>query len=228
METTKCKICGHGVKAVYDRQFKKNYYLCNHCRFLFMDESKIPTAEREKAEYLTHQNTLDNDGYVNMLRTFTRKAIIPFQKKPDRGGTLKALDFGSGPGDCVLSHILREELGYDVDIYDVFFSPGKVYTDKTYDLITCTEVSEHLQNPLDTLTLLKNLLKPGGILALTTLFHPIDKENPGGEEMFQQWWYRRDVTHIGFFRPETFRFIARLLEMEILVMDERNTVSMRV
>jgi len=220
-----CKICSHEVRTVFDRQFKVDYYFCPHCEFLFMDETAMVSPEREKAEYSTHQNTLDNEGYVNRFREFLKKAVIPFQTNPGPGGKRTALDFGSGPGDCVMAHVLREERGYDVDIYDVYFAPEKVYTDNTYDLITCTEVLEHLKDPMETLRLLKRHLKPNGILALMTLFHPITENNPEGEEMFQQWWYRRDITHIGFFRPKTFRFIAHLLEMKLLMMDEWNAVT---
>ena len=228
MKRKNCIICSHDVRAVVDPKFKIDYYFCPHCEFLFMDEAAIVSPEREKAEYSTHQNTLDNEGYVNMFREFIKKAVTPFQTNPGQTGKRTALDFGSGPGDCVLAHVLREERGYAVDIYDVYFAPEKVYTDKIYNLITCTEVLEHLKNPVETLRLLKQHLKPGGILALMTLFHPITEDNPGGEEMFQQWWYCRDVTHICFFRPKTLRFMARLLEMELLMIDDRNTVSFKL
>ncbi|MCP5104760.1 MAG: class I SAM-dependent methyltransferase [bacterium] len=223
----RCKICAHDTAAIFDRQFKMDYYLCPNCEFMFRDETQIPSPEREKAEYLTHQNTLGNEGYVNMLREFIHKTVTPFQPEPTGGGKRNALDFGSGPGDCVLAHLLREENGYDVDIYDVYFAPGKIYMGKSYDLITCTEVPEHLNDPPATLRLLKKHLKPGGILALTTLFHPIAEDNPAGEEQFQDWWYRRDITHTCFYRPKTFRFIAGLLEMKVLMMDGRNCISLQ-
>jgi 2-polyprenyl-3-methyl-5-hydroxy-6-metoxy-1,4-benzoquinol methylase len=107
-----------------------------------------------------------------------------------------------------------------------------VYPDKTYDLITCTEVLEHLKDPLETLRMLKDRLNPGGILAVMTLFHPVYdiSSTPDPlpcEKVFKAWWYRRDPTHISFFRPETFYHAARLLDMTILIMDEKNTVSYR-
>lgn len=143
--------------------------------------------------------------------------------KSGRGKT--ALDYGSGPGDCVLAHVMREESGFSTDIYDVYFSPEKVFEGKQYDLITCTEVLEHLTQPLEVLGLLKQHLKPRGILALMTLFHPVGEDNPGGEEQFQDWWYRRDITHICYYRPRTFHEIGERLGMKLLTMDERNTLS---
>jgi 2-polyprenyl-3-methyl-5-hydroxy-6-metoxy-1,4-benzoquinol methylase len=187
-----------------------------------MDDARVLTPEKEKEEYLTHQNSLENEGYVNMFRKFLDKTVTPFQKKQENKDKLKALDYGSGPGDCVLAHILRQEKDYHVDIYDVYFAPVKVFTNKTYDLVTCTEVIEHLQNPVETLKLLKTLLKPYGILALMTLFHPIGENSKEGEAGFLKWWYRHDWTHISFFRPKTFTYIAHLLDMNLLVLEDRN------
>lgn len=189
-----------------------------------MDESEILPPGKEKIEYLTHNNTLENKGYVNMFREFIKKTITPYL---DIKNNKRALDFGSGPGpDWVLAHLLIEE-GVKVEIYDAYFAPEKVYIDKTYDLITCTEVLEHLKEPLETLKLLKKHLKSNDILALMTLFHPIKGENLEGEEQFQQWWYRRDVTHASFFRPKTFQYIANLLGMSLLMIDERNSISLQ-
>jgi len=225
-----CKICNHAVRNVFDGQFKINYYFCPHCEFLFLDEAHVLPAEREKAEYLTHNNTLENKGYVDMFLNLVRKAVSPFQSSMAQGVSLSALDFGSGPGDCVLAHVLKKEFGYRVDPYDIYFSPAKIYEGKQYHLITCTEVIEHLKKPLEILKILKNHLKPGGILLITTLFHPIKGFLPGGElegeEVFQKWWYRRDVTHICFFRPKTFQYLAAMLGMDILFCTQPNTITL--
>ncbi len=220
-----CKICSNHVRAIYDEQFDVNYYYCGSCRFLFMDDKNILPPEQEQQRYLRHTNTLEDTGYVDMLKTFINKSITPFQQN-----IKTALDFGSGPGP-VLSQLLRE-MGYETDIYDIYFAPGKVYKGKTYDLITCTEVVEHLKDPLETLRRLKDRLNPGGILAVMTLFHPVydissTPEQLPCEKVFKDWWYRRDPTHISFFRPETFYHVARLLDITILMMDQKNTVSFR-
>lgn len=223
-----CKICSRDVRTIYDRQFDINYYYCHNCGFLFTDEKKILLPEQERNRYQCHTNTLADTGYVDMLKTFIKKSISPFQEK-----TKTALDFGSGP-EAVLA-ILLKQMGVVVDIYDKYFSPGPVYQEKTYDLITCTEVLEHLKDPLAVLNMLKNHLNPGGILAMMTLFHPVQWEGASptphelpGEAEFKDWWYRRDPTHISFFRPETFGYIANLLDMTILMTDNKNTISFKI
>jgi SAM-dependent methyltransferase len=188
-----------------------------------MNDEKILTPDQELNRYLKHTNSLDNTGYVEMLKTFIDKSITPF-----RQNIKTILDFGSGP-EPVLAQLLRE-MGFKVDIYDIFFAPEEAYLDKTYDLITCTEVLEHLKDPLKILGIIRNLLNPGGIIAIMTLFHPVYGLSPTPdqlpcEKIFKDWWYRRDPTHISFFRPETFYHIAKSLDLTILTMDQKNTVS---
>lgn len=182
-----------------------------------MDPSGILPEDKEKARYLEHVNTPENTGYVTMLHSFLEKSVLHFHNSINT-----ALDFGSGPVP-VLASIL-EEKGCSVDFYDVYFAPEPIYQNKTYDLITCTEVLEHLANPLETLLLLNTLLKPGGILAVMTLFHPADG-SAEGDGKFKRWWYRRDPTHISFFRPETFEFLTRILGLSLLMCDNKNTLS---
>jgi len=214
-----CEICGHGVRTIHDGRFEIDYYYCKNCEFMFMDDEKIVPPEQEQKRYLAHINTPDDTEYVDMLKRFIEISIKPFHKN-----ITTALDFGSGPGP-VLSMLLKK-MGFEVDIYDIYFAPQKVYRGKTYDLITCTEVLEHVKNPLEILKELKKHLNPGAILAIMTLFHPVEGLSPANASVFNNWWYRRDPTHISFFRPETFRYISRVLDMAILMIDEKNTVSL--
>ena len=72
---------------------------------------------------------------------------------------------------------------------------------RTYDFLVCTEVLEHLRRPAEDLVRLDGLLKPGGLLGVMTGVLEDDAAFPG-------WWYRKDFTHICFYRPETLDWIA--------------------
>ncbi len=209
-----CKICNSTTLTVKDKQFRLDYFNCTNCDYLFLNPDDIVSKEEELRIYELHQNTLENTGYVNMFKDFIKKTITPHQSN-----IKTALDFGSGP-EPVLAHLLTEE-GFDVDIYDPFFSPNKIYENKTYDLITSTEVVEHLKNPLETFELLYNCLNPEGILSMLTLFHPQD------DERFQTWWYRRDTTHISFYTHTTFKYLAEKFNMKIVFLDNKNTCAMQ-
>jgi len=197
------------MRTIYDKQYDHNYYCCDNCGFIFLDENKIISSEQEKKQYGFHNNSFENSGYVNMFQEFIGKAILPY-----RARIKTALDFGSGPTP-VLAELLRQE-GFEVDIYDKYFSPEEVYLSKKYDLITATEVFEHLKDPLAVLKLLKSHLNQNGILAIMTLFHP------NGIEEFKLWWYRRDSTHISFYTPKTFECLASLLGMKVMMVDDKN------
>ncbi len=132
----------------------------------------------------------------------------------------KALDFGSGP-EPVLATFLETSYNYDVDIYDLFFSPKKVYEGKKYDLITCTEVVEHLNNPLPFFKLFSSLLSPGGVLSIMTLLHPRDKEE------FLSWYYIREDSHITFYSLKTLQYIASQTGLTLIYSDEVRYASFK-
>ena len=116
--------------------------------------------------------------------------------------------------------MLLNRLGIEVDIFDCYFFPQKTFLNKRYDLITCTEVFEHLKNPLETLILLESLLNEDGVLAVTTLFHTTSND-------FSKWWYRRDSTHICFYSPRTFKWIEEHFNFTIEVMDNSSICVLR-
>ncbi|EKE02108.1 MAG: 2-polyprenyl-3-methyl-5-hydroxy-6-metoxy-1,4-ben zoquinolmethylase [uncultured bacterium] len=204
-----CRICNNQTITIYDRQFDINYYNCINCDYIFIDPESIVSKEEELRIYQLHHNSLENTGYVNMFKDFADKAIMPY-----KSSTKSILDFGSGPSP-VLAHLLREE-GFEVDIYDPYFAPEKVYENKVYDLITSTEVIEHLSNPVETFKILYKHLNPSGIISIMTLYHPQDNEK------FQSWWYRRDETHISFYTHNTMKHLAKIFNMEILLLDSKN------
>lgn len=204
-----CKICSREVSLLRDAKFHIDYFLCTSCEYIFIDEAAIVPPEQEIALYKQHNNTMDNEGYVNMFKEFMKISVDPYKER------LKtALDFGCGPGP-VLAALLQQQ-GFAVDIYDPYFAPEKVYANKRYDLITATEVFEHLQDPLQTAQLLKDHLNDGGILAIMTLFHPGDMVS------FNNWWYRHDPTHISFYRPKTLTVLAGQLGLKVLTFNEKN------
>lgn len=202
-----CKICGADTRNFNDTQFNVSYHYCETCEFIAKDENSLVSPEEEKKEYDLHNNSYQNEGYVNMFRDFLNRSVIDFVNNGK-----EALDFGSGP-EPVLAKVLSDEYGYTTDIYDLYYSPERVFEGKKYDLITSTEVVEHLKNPLEYFSIFKNLLKEDGILAIMTVFHPQD------DEKFCKWYYRRDKTHISFYTPKTMEYIAQILDLELRYID---------
>ncbi len=189
-----CPLCYSSKTEEFSHSENRYYYLCQNCDVVFVPPKYLVSEIEEKAKYDNHQNSPDNEGYC----TFLNKLLLPLQgyiKKGDSG-----LDFGSGPGPTL--SVLMTKRGYEMDIYDIFYHDNKKVFEKEYDFITSTEVIEHLHHPLEEIERLWECLKEGGVLGLMTAFRVED---------FEKWYYKRDLTHIRFFTPLTFAWLAKKL-----------------
>ena len=204
-----CKVCSQAVTCIFDEKDTIPYYWCMQCDYISIDEGKIISHAEEKERYSKHENTCANKGYVRMFNDFIEKTVMRYSSHVHT-----VLDFGCGTSP-VLATLLTER-GFSVDIYDKYFAPEKVYENKKYDLITATEVFEHVRDPLGVMNLFKHHLTERGIVAIMTLFHPNDFVQ------FKKWWYRKDATHISFYTPKTFQYIAHIFGLKILRADNKN------
>ncbi|WP_345990048.1 class I SAM-dependent methyltransferase [Sulfurimonas sp. HSL1-2] len=206
-----CPLCQTPSPSFRDRQLGCLTYHCPRCELIFKEEAAHPSAEQELKKYNEHHNSLENEGYVAMFEQFIDATLAHTGHRVEN-----VLDFGSGPTP-VLAELLRRR-GFEVTIYDKFFAPEAPAPEARFDLITATEVIEHIADPMQTLAELKARLVPGGTLALMTQFHQ------SSEAFYQNWWYRRDPTHLVFFTPRSFETAAERLDMELIFHDNKKTV----
>ncbi|MDT4763159.1 class I SAM-dependent methyltransferase [Sphaerochaeta sp. PS] len=209
-----CKLCNNTTRTITHPK-RGVFHLCPHCGLIAKDELFHPSEEEAFQEYSLHENSLEDPLYQAYFRRFLESAVLPFVKE----GRL-ALDYGSGPTP-VLATLLGDGYGFQVETYDLFFSPEKVYENKKYDLITSTEVLEHLDDPLSAFQLFASLLAPGGILAVMTLLHHHD------EAQFLKWHYIQEVSHISFFALETLQFLSEEVGLELLYSDEKRYATFK-
>jgi len=188
-----CPLCRLSEAEHFVTVDSRDYRRCRNCDLRFLDPGRRPSREEEFAHYLHHENDPEDPGY----RRFLSKLTKPLLERLNPG--LQGLDFGCGPG-LALAMMLREA-GYEMATYDPFFHPVPAVLETTYDFITCAEVVEHFHNPAHEFDRLDRLLRPGGWLALMTCFQDDDAA-------FAQWHYRRDPTHVVFYREATLRKIA--------------------
>lgn len=210
-----CKICGSGTREIIHEKTAVRYHCCPVCEFISMDESFLLTAEEEKRRYDAHENSLEDPSYVEYFRRFIDAAIRDNCRSGGRG-----LDFGSGPSP-VLATLLERDYGFVMDIHDPFYAPGKPFLGKTYDLVTCTEVVEHLRDPMGYFRVFEGLLEEDGLLAIMTSFHPKD------DEVFLNWHYRRDASHISFYTLKTMQRIALEVGLRIVYTDGERYTAFR-
>lgn len=201
-----CILCGYPTRAITHPNGCV-YHLCPHCELITKDPTFYPSEEEAIREYSLHENSSEDPRYVAYFSSFIEEAVLPFAPKGRA-----ALDFGSGPSP-VLATLLEDSYGYHADCYDLFFSPEKVYTDKEYDLITCTEVIEHITDPASVFRLFASLLAPRGVISVMTLLHHND------DEQFLSWHYIREKSHISFYSLRTLTHLASLSGLSLLYSD---------
>jgi len=56
---------------------------------------------------------------------------------------------------------------YGLDVVNAYFQDAG-YADETFDVVMMLHVIEHIPNPIEALTLLNKLIKPGGVLVMET------------------------------------------------------------
>lgn len=196
----KCPICSQICHPFTDKKHHIQYYHCGVCRFIFKSPDHYEGYDKQKERYDLHQNEEKSEGYQAYFKRFM-DYILPLTGTPQH-----ALDFGCGV-TSLLAKMMAEE-GIDCDYYDPIYHPESSYQDKTYDLIVSVEVFEHLHHPKELFEHLLSRLNRGGYLAIQTQFHY------NSIEQFLNWHYRLDPTHIVFFTPETFRYLADLYDCD--------------
>lgn len=169
------------------------YRRCDRCEATFLDPRHRLPADVEHAHYLNHRNDPADPGYRRFLARLADPLLARLAPRS------QGLDYGCGPGPA-LAAMLREA-GHAVALYDPFFAPDPAVLDGRYDFVACTEVAEHFHRPAEEFDRLGRLLRPGGWLAVMTCFQTDDAR-------FAGWHYRRDPTHVVFYREATFGVIA--------------------
>lgn len=188
---TKCTLCNAKV-TLYQEFNQKKYYKCSNCLSILLDPIHYVTKEKEKARYQEHNNDVDDPGY----QRFVSPVVNEIKQTFNQGH--KGLDFGAGTGP-VITKLLRDE-GFSIELYDPFFWNNDEVLKFKYDYIICCEVIEHFHFPQKEFTLLRSLLKPGGILYCMTEIYSEDID-------FINWYYKNDPTHVFFYHKDALKWI---------------------
>ncbi|MFV8571602.1 class I SAM-dependent methyltransferase [Marinobacter sp. SBS5] len=188
-----CPVCELAELETFREIERKRYLRCGNCKATVMAPECRLTPDEERAVYHLHDNDPDDAGY----RRFLSKLADPMMAILPEGAA--GLDFGCGPGPALAR--MFEEAGFSVALYDLFFYPELSVLEKRYDFVTCTEVVEHLFEPARVFAQFDQFLKPGGVLGIMTCFQTDD-------DRFDNWHYRRDPTHVVFYREDTFEWLA--------------------
>ncbi len=190
-----CPVCRAAALRPFLVVEAKAYHRCASCSATVLDPAHRLDHAAERAHYRHHENDAGDPRY----RRFLARLADPLQARLAPASTI--LDYGCGPGPALAA--MLAEAGHTLSLYDPFFAPDPAPLTQRYDAVTCTEVAEHFHDPAGEFDRLDRLLEPGGLLALMTCFQTDDAR-------FADWHYRRDPTHVVFYREATLRHLAAL------------------
>jgi hypothetical protein len=200
-----CPLCGSRDTAPFDLA-PARYFDCGECGLRFLDPLQRLSRDEESAYYATHRNDPADTAYRRFLSPLV-DALVTRLTRHDQG-----LDYGCGPGSALAAMLVEQ--GFQVALYDPCFEPDTAVLQRRYAFVSCSEVAEHFHAPGEQFRALDGLLQPGGWLGVMTgiLHQGID---------FERWHYRRDPTHVCFYRPQTMQWIADALGWRLAHVDAK-------
>lgn len=201
-----CPLCESLSATRYSEDKFRQYLLCGNCTLVYVPRDSILPFREEADRYEAHQNDDGEPDYVAYLTRIV-DGIRPRLPKPKFlfSKPLRGLDFGCGK--TTLLEKLFSAHDVEVDSYDLYFHPNESVWNRKYDFIVLSEVIEHLSDPRGVMLRLSKVLKGSGKFFIKTKPYPADPA------VFDQWFYKRDMTHVQFFNHESLSQLAKLLKM---------------
>jgi len=184
--------------------------VCGRCRLIGVSPEHFLSAPEEKNRYLTHNNSIGQQGYVDFLN----RAILPSLKYLRQ--SMLGLDYGCGYAPTL--SVLLANRGFRCENYDPCFIENPL--NKKYDYLFSTEVFEHFFHPGREMARITALLKPGGLLIVMT-------ERWSDLRQFRTWYYTRDPAHVAFYHRKTFDYICDAFGFFELFDDGRSVLLLR-
>lgn len=197
-----CPLC-HNIAYPF---YKNIFYKCCECSAIFRDKHLLLTPIEEKKRYENHNNDVHDLAYQQFVSPITTSV------RKDFSTNSLGLDFGAGTGSAI-SKVL-EDFGYIIKQYDPFFNNIPDLFQKKYDYVVCCEVMEHFYYPEKEFNLLKNLLKPNGVLYCMTHIY-------NSKIDFDKWYYKNDPTHVFIYQKETFEWIKNKYNFSSITINQR-------
>ncbi|MCW4149203.1 class I SAM-dependent methyltransferase [Halomonas sp. 18H] len=199
-----CPLCASPDTSGYHRDKQRDYLVCGQCSLVFVPAWQHLSAAEEKAVYDLHDNHDADSGY----RRFLDRLCTPLRERLP--ASARGLDFGCGPGPTL--SLMLEEAGHRMALYDPFYATDDAVWQCQYDVITATEVFEHLAHPGAEIERLVAHLDAGGWLGVMT-------KRVRSREAFASWHYIRDPTHVAFFADATFAWLGQRFGLNVELVD---------
>ena len=181
-----CQICDKNQTYLYHQDNQFNLLECNNCGFIWLDP--MPNDSEIKLLYNNAYNESSESYFIKVGEKLkrSRSRAKRFRKLFNKDYSVSFLDIGSNGG--FMSEAARENgfisTGIEIDPISIKYAKKnypkneyfegtvekytKIYPDKRFDFIYCSEVIEHIIDLNSFMNSIKNLLNKNGFLYITT------------------------------------------------------------
>lgn len=221
LEPASCPMCGPDPAQTLRYDFAPYRVVsCSRCGLVFLSprltEPAILKLYSDEEYYVSEVSGQGYDEYLevqhNWIKTFTRRLnqITNYQLPG------KVLDIGCGPGFFLEAAQAKgyNVFGLDPSDYIVKVAREKFgnriqkgliesadYPAEHFDLVVAFDTFEHVYHPLEWLEATRRVLKPGGLLAITTP----DPNSLLAKASGKKWVSFKLPEHVFYWSPDTIR-----------------------
>ncbi|QSX33640.1 class I SAM-dependent methyltransferase [Shewanella avicenniae] len=199
-----CPLCKHTATQLLLQDKKRSFYCCEVCGLVFADPNShlLPSVERQR------YGRTQRSGKQRQLDGFI--ASLMHQLGELGQSNLNGLNFGRVLSESAFTVV--DTAGYQLQQYDPFFAAQHALLQQQYDFICSYRVFEHFREPAKEWRLISACLKPNGWLTIST---PLLRSLPA----FAKWHLKNNPTHVSFYQPKTFAYLAQQYGFTLLFAD---------
>jgi 2-polyprenyl-3-methyl-5-hydroxy-6-metoxy-1,4-benzoquinol methylase len=223
----KCPLCGYekfNYKTIETQEVgtggANQLAQCLSCSLAFSEDYNVDRSSIYAGNYAAWHESSDNDEkIISHAKRVTFEKQLENLKKYTTVKNKTLLDIGTGNGYLLEA---AQDMGFDCQGVDISKNstsiankkfPGKIktgsfldldYPDNYFDVITLTDVLEHISDPHGLFTKISSILKTGGIVFIIS-----PNYNSLSRKVLGKKWFQYKYEHVLYYNKKSIEYLIK-------------------